>query len=86
MNIFSKRGQGLVEYLILLCLISVSAMWVVSAVGKNIQEQYANISRALTQGEGRAVPTTEAPAESYQGRGMGDYMENARRVGRGTDR
>lgn len=82
----SEKGQGLVEYLILVCLVAVSAMWVVSTVGRNIQEQYANISRALTHGEGRGISKTEAPTESYQGRGMGDFMENARTSGTGRAR
>jgi Flp pilus assembly pilin Flp len=81
MNIFSSKGQGLIEYLILTCLIAVSAIWVVSTVGKNIAEQYANISRALTKGDGQSVQRTEADEASYRGRGMGDYMEGARKDG-----
>jgi pilus assembly protein Flp/PilA len=81
MHLFQKRGQGLVEYLILTCLIAVSAIWVVSSVGKNITEQYGNISRALTKGDGSSVQRTEADEASYQGRGMGDYMQGSRKQG-----
>ena len=57
----SRAGQGLVEYLILVCLVAVSAIAIVSVVGKNIKEQYANISAALRNG--KKVELTE-PARS----------------------
>lgn len=82
----SRRGQSLVEYLILTCLIAVSGIWVVSTVGKNIAEQYANISRALTRGDGQSVPLSEAEEESYRGRGMDDFMGGARRTGERSGR
>jgi type IV pilus assembly protein PilA len=74
-----QKGQGLIEYLILVCLVAVSSIWVVSTVGQNIQEQYANISRALTKGDGQSVPRSEADAQSYRGRGMDDFMQSARK-------
>lgn len=75
----SNRGQGMVEYLILVCLIAVSSILVVSTVGKNIQEQYANLSRALTRGDGSKVSPTEVDAAAYAGRGMDDFMDGARK-------
>ena len=74
-----KNGQSLVEYLILTCLIACSAIWVVSTVGKNIREQYANISRSLTRGDGSSVKATEVDESSYRERGMDDFMEGARK-------
>ncbi|MBY0371543.1 hypothetical protein K2X33_12715 [bacterium] len=76
-----NRGQGLVEYLILVCLIAVSSIWVVGAVGKNITEQYANLSRAITKGDGKAIATTEVDAGAYEARGMDDFMRGARKQG-----
>ena len=69
------------EYLILTCLIAVSTILVVSTVGKNIAEQYANISRALTHGDGSRVTPTQPDENSYRGRGMDDFMESARKAG-----
>ncbi len=81
MKVSRTRGQGLIEYLILVCLIAVSAMWVVGTVGRNVQEHYADISRALGKGDGESVGRTEAEEESYRGRGMHDYMKSARSKG-----
>jgi len=73
----NKEGQGLVEYLILLCLITVSSIAVVSIVGQNIKAQYAKISNAIT-GKGAQVPMTQALTDSYKIRGMDDYVESSK--------
>lgn len=70
-------GQGLVEYLILLCLITVSSIAVVSVVGQNIKAQYAKISNAIT-GKGAEVPMLDVKSESYKLRGMDNYYESSR--------
>jgi hypothetical protein len=64
-----------VEYLVLVCLIAASAIGVVSVVGKNIKEQYANISAALSGGKRVQVTTPDSAA--YKDRGMDDFMESA---------
>ena len=70
------RGQGLMEYLILVCLIAVAGITVVSTVGKNLREQYANISKALQKKD--KVKLTDVEASSYQARGMDDFMDGAK--------
>ncbi len=71
-----NSGQGLVEYLILVCLIAVSAIAIVSVVGTNIREQYANISAAIRGKSG--VHLTDPETSSYQSRGMQDFTEGSR--------
>jgi len=72
-----QSGQGLVEYLILLCLVTVSSIAVISVVGQNIKAQYAKISNAIT-GKGASVPMSSAKSESYKQRGMDDYFESSK--------
>lgn len=43
----NQRGQSLMEYLLLVCLIAVGATATVKVVGQNIQAQFNNISRSL---------------------------------------
>lgn len=71
-----NSGQGLVEYLILLCLVTVSSIAVVSIVGQNIKAQYAKISNAIT-GKGAQVPMSQVHSNSYKLRGMDDYFESS---------
>ena len=72
----NRKGQGLIEYLILTCLIAISAIAVVSTVGKSIKTQYANISNAIT-GKGRKIEGSEVDKDAYQSRGMEDFMDSA---------
>lgn len=68
-----ERGQGLVEYLILTCLISVAAIAVVGVVGRNVREQYGNVSAALRNG--KSVKLTEPDSSVYRDRGMDDFHD-----------
>lgn len=69
-------GQSLVEYLILLALVAVAAIGVVSLVGTNLREQYANVSKAI-RGERGSVSRTRERREDYEARGLDDFMESA---------
>jgi len=66
-----ESGQGLIEYLILVCLIAVSAIAIVTVVGTNIKEQYAKVSAALQGGHGPSF--TKASGDDYKRRGFDDY-------------
>ena len=72
-----ESGQGLIEYLILVCLIAVSAISIVSLVGRNIQQQYNNISMQLRGNHGVALDA--ATADDYKRRDMSDYHQQQRR-------
>jgi Flp pilus assembly pilin Flp len=47
MKLKNQKGQGMVEYLIIVCLIAVGTMAVIRVVGKNVSNQYIHIARAL---------------------------------------
>ena len=74
-----SRGQGLVEYLILLSLISVSAIGIVSVVGVNVKEQYRKISNTLRGGRNEPIQLTRPNESTYKMRGMDDYEQGAER-------
>jgi Flp pilus assembly pilin Flp len=73
----TAKGQGLIEYLILVCLISVATIAIVSVVGQNIRARYATISSAL-RGDKEAAKELNSPeASDFEMRGFDDYMESA---------
>lgn len=65
------------EYLILVCLVSVSAIAVVSVVGQNIRARYATIASALRGDKTVKKELQEAESSSYELRGFDDYTESA---------
>lgn len=71
-----RRGQGLVEYLILVALVAVAAISVVSVVGHNVREQYGRVSDSLNNKRTsvRATPHTE---HDLQKRGLHDFNDAA---------
>lgn len=77
----NRKGQGLVEYLILVCLIGAASIAVVSLVGKNIQEQYRNVSNALRGSQRSQVSAPDRGVS--EGRGMDDFMDGAKKSGTG---
>ncbi len=77
MRIQNNRGQGLIEYLVLVCLIAVGSMAVVRVVGKNVRVQFANISRALG-GQGQdPLKTEQVNPDDYSKRDFSDFMKGA---------
>ncbi len=73
----NNKGQGLVEYLILVCLVAVAAISIVSVVGKNVREQYGNVSHAL-QGNGKQTMSTY-DHEAVDSRDFKDFMDSAKK-------
>lgn len=56
-----QKGQSLVEYLIIVALVGVSAITVMRAVGQNVNVQFAKVVKALggeVQGEVRSAAVT----------------------------
>jgi Flp pilus assembly pilin Flp len=43
----NRKGQGLVEYLIIVALVSVATMSVIRVVGANVSIQFARVNEAL---------------------------------------
>lgn len=71
----NRKGQSLIEYLVLVCLIAVGSMAVIRVVGKNVRVQFANISRAL---DGKSkLETEDVSADDYSKRDFSDFMKGA---------
>ena len=72
----NRKGQSLIEYLVLVCLIAVGSMAVIRVVGKNVRVQFANISRALG-GNDDALKADTVNASDYSKRDFSDFMTGA---------
>jgi Flp pilus assembly pilin Flp len=72
----NKKGQSLIEYLVLICLVGVGSMAVVRAVGKNVRVQFANVARALG-GENDKLEADKVNLKDYSKRDFSDFMEGS---------
>ncbi len=72
----NKKGQSLIEYLVLICLVGVGSMAVVRVVGKNVRVQFANVARALG-GENDKLESEKVNLQDYSKRDFSDFMDGS---------
>jgi pilus assembly protein Flp/PilA len=75
-NLSNQRGQGLIEYLIIVALVAVAGIAVMKVVGQNVHAQFANVAFAI-QGKSSEVHLDEVRESQYQKRDMGDFFKGA---------
>lgn len=73
----NQKGQGLIEYLIIIALVAVAGISVMSVVGQNVRAQFAVVANSI-QGKGAGkVKMDEVRDSHYQKRDMGDFFKGA---------
>lgn len=72
----NQKGQGLIEYLIIVALIAVAGIAVMKVVGQNVHAQFANVAKAI-QGESGKVQTDKIQESHYKKKDMGDFFKGA---------
>ena len=72
----NSRGQGLIEYLIIVALVAVATIGIVRVVGQNVSVQYANISRALG-GQSYQLQSEKPEDKLYKKKDLSDFLQGA---------
>jgi len=73
--ISNQRGQGLIEYLILVALIAVGSIVLLRSVGQNLNARYADVVHALggqVEGSRKASSVSE---NMYRKRDLRDFAQ-----------
>ena len=78
----NQRGQGLIEYLIVVALIAVATIGVVRVVGQAVATRFASVSQAL-QGKNKRYAVDAIDENLLKRRDMGTFMNG---VGKGDQR
>lgn len=76
-KIKNKRGQSLIEYLIIVAIVAVGTMAVVRVVGKNVAVQFANISKALGGSDDNQLKAESVTTKMYKKRDLSNFLEGA---------
>ncbi|MFZ3230810.1 MAG: hypothetical protein WA160_11445 [Pseudobdellovibrio sp.] len=74
----SNKGQGLIEYLILVSIIAVGTLGVVRVVGQNVGTHYENINRALGAKKADALTILNADDKLLKKKDLSTFMDGAR--------
>lgn len=73
----NNRGQGLIEYLVIVALVVVSSIGIMSVIGQNIRVQFANVSNALRGRPEERESAEKARAEQISRKHFGDFLSGA---------
>lgn len=76
-NIRSQKGQGLVEYLIIVAIIAIGSISIIKVVGGNLSVQFANVAQALGGNGSRKKEAHEVTDNMYKKRDLGNFFEGA---------
>lgn len=87
-QIRNRRGQGLVEYLILVALIAVGSIAVLRVVGQSVTVQYSKVAKALGAKVDGDPGKPSVTSTMYKKRDLGSFIQGAvgsERSSRGDD-
>ena len=72
----NRKGQGLIEYLIIVAIVAVGSMAVMRVVGSNLNRKFAAIAQSLG-GEAVTVKAISVSESAYKKRDMSDFFNGA---------
>lgn len=73
----NNKGQGLIEYLIIVAIIAIGSIAVIKAVGGNINVQFANVAQALGATNSRKIQAHDVTESLYKKRDLGNFFEGS---------
>lgn len=73
----NKKGQGLIEYLIIVAIVAVGAIAVMKTVGGNINVQFANVAQALGGTNSEKKKAHEVTESLYKKRDFSNFFEDS---------
>lgn len=72
-----KKGQGLIEYLIIVAIIAIGSISIIKVVGGNLNVQFANVAQALGGNGTRKKEAHEVTDNMYKKRDLGNFFEGS---------
>lgn len=76
-NLKNNKGQGLIEYLIIVAIVAVGSIAVIKTVGGNLNVKFATVANALGGKETRAIKAHEVTESMYKKRDFSDFFEGS---------
>ncbi|MBX3041056.1 MAG: class III signal peptide-containing protein [Bdellovibrionaceae bacterium] len=73
----NRRGQGLIEYLILVALVAVSSIAVMRVVGNSVNVQFSKVAKALGATVDGDLSKPKVAASAYKKRDLSNFLQGA---------
>lgn len=77
LSVHNQKGQGLIEYLIIVALVAVGALGVMRVVGSNVSVQFANVAKALGSGDDQQLKAQKVDAQMYSKKDLSNFLKGA---------
>lgn len=74
----NKRGQGLIEYIIIVAIVSVGAISLVRVLNQSVNVKFAQIASALGAKSKDKIVTPEVTANMLQKKDLTNFMRGVR--------
>ena len=74
--LLNKKGQGLIEYLILIALMGVATIGIIRTLNQTVKSRFANAIYAL-QGRNQKAKTHNMKKEEYQRSDLSNFMSGS---------
>lgn len=73
----NKKGQGLVEYLILVSIMGVASIAVVKLISGNLRSQFSNVANALGTNQTTKVESKAATDTHYRSKDLSNFFQGS---------
>lgn len=73
----NKKGQGLIEYLIIVAIVAIGSISVIKVVGANLDVQFANVAQALGGTGSKEISAHKVTESMYKKRDLGSFFEDS---------
>lgn len=77
----NQRGQGLIEYLILVALLAVGTIVSIRIVGQSLNVKFAKVAESLGAKPQGRIGTVEIQESAWKKKDMRDFMNGSRARG-----
>lgn len=74
-----KKGQGLIEYLIIVALVAVAAIGIMQTLQTTVNKQFTNVTNAISgqNMKSQKIDINKVRSADHKKRGLGDFMNRA---------
>lgn len=73
----NRRGQGLIEYLILTALLAVATMSIVRLLGHSVSAKFAQVTKVIQGRTEKEVKIESVEDSDFKKKDMSDFMNGA---------
>lgn len=72
-----QKGQGLVEYLIIVAIMGVASISVVRILSGNLRSQFANVANALGTNQTQKIDSKTAGKSTYEDKDLSNFFQGS---------